>query len=211
MSKNIKLAKKYEWLISPQVYFLSAKILCDNLIKEIKREEFGSGDFYEQYLYRNPVEYLIYPIIYNFKHGIELYLKAIGNICDGAYDINHDLIDLLNTLISKIAKRKQTTKRDKTLQNLNNKVRTIIEKYYFGLYVPAIKHKTCPDKSNMAERYPENKNNIYKIPDLFKFTNNKKEVECWVTEKLLNEIKEDIEEIYSIFEKIAPDITFKRV
>lgn len=132
---------------------------------------------------------MLMPVIFNLKHGVELYLKALimqVNLKQ-EYLLSHDLLFLLNNLIIEIKKVKPKEKN--VLDILDKRIRIKIEKYYFGLYAFS-QYKVNPDINNEAERYPEYQNyNCYKIEKLYKIVGN----------ELLNEIKEDIVTIQKDF------------
>ena len=83
-----------------------------------------------------------------------MYLKGIGNIWDQDYEHSHDLIFLLNTLINKLNKESELSFVSNVLET---KLRPVIDKYYFGLYIPSNNSKNMPDLRNESERYTESK------------------------------------------------------
>jgi len=209
--------KTYNWEVWPQAYFDLAIVGCDWLLDELLNKEYLRSKNSKTHKPIQPVSCVILPIIYNFKHGIELYLKALGILIGGEYDNkNHDLINLLNFLITKIRERSQTSKKDKVLKILDEDARLIIEKYYFGTYLFNNQCKNRSDVSNQAERYPET--NAYKIPDT---------PSCWRAMSLsenkpvnkinVEQIKDDIikfygtDKRYGILRQIGADISFNRI
>ena len=137
----------------------------------------------------NPDYEMLMPVIFNLKHGIELFLKAflMKTNLKQEYPTSHDLLILLNFLISNIINNKPKEK--KVIEILNKDIREIIEKYYYGLYAFS-KYKINPDTNNEAERYPEYRNcNCYKIDNLFDLNYN----------ELLEMIKKDIQYIQKFF------------
>lgn len=126
---------------------------------------------------------MLLPVIFNFKHGMELYLKALIMYfhINEEYPLTHDLFVLFGEL-------KKNSKVYSSL--LDNKFEQIINKYYFGLYYFA-DDECCPDINNEAERYPEYQNkNCYKVDDLVGIDD---------YNKLLIQIKDDIIEAQRIF------------
>jgi len=214
--KEFDKQKGFDWLVWPQAYFDAAIIGCDWLIETSRHEIHGRPKNSEIYQSIQPSQYLVLPIIYNFKHGIEIYLKGLLAVFQGEYDNNnHDLISLLNLLISRIREKgKSSAEKTKILQALDGDVRKIIKRYYFGLYLGGNRYQDCPDIKNQAERYPETKSgDSYDIPDSFS---------CWVQtsvgkEKPLNEIdiesiKDDISKIKSILRNtVGKQISFKKI
>jgi hypothetical protein len=144
--------REYEWLVISQSYFqcalMNARILKEKLsnyaISVDSQSDFCLKKIYGDYL--QSCEYLVFPIIFNFKHGIEIYLKAIAGIQNNKFTKNHDLLDLLEK--AKIE---------------NEKIKCIVNKYGFGhLFLPLNKEF---DKENQFERYPQG--NPYDKLDLF--------------------------------------------
>jgi len=86
--------------------------------------------------YKQVPAYLVFPIIYNFKHGIELYLKVIMGFKNSEFLKKHNIIKLS--------------------QNANikdKKLRDIVNKYGCSkLFLPNNKEQ---DKDNVFERYPQ--------------------------------------------------------
>ena len=149
-------------------------------------------DRYCEFTSANPDYEMLMPIIFNFKHGIELYLKALIMIINPnqEYPVTHDLIFLLNRLIAEIIKlNSQEDVQKDVLDLLDGKMRNTIGKYYFGLYAFS-RYKANPDIYNEAERYPEYQNsNCYKIDGL----RNK------VCKGLIGDIEEDIKNLQKYF------------
>ena len=79
-NKKMNQKKQYKWLILPQMYFLCVQKLCDCLIQKIVHGQYLYEEKEEGMNYYEKLEYsnMIIPIVYNLKHGIELYLKGVG-------------------------------------------------------------------------------------------------------------------------------------
>ncbi len=216
-SKKSDPKKTYDWEVWPQAYFDLAIIGCDWLLNELLNKEYAHSKGSEAHKSIQFADYTILPIVHNFKHGIELYLKALSILVGGEYEgSNHDLITLLNILIVKINGKKQTTKRDEVLKILDEDLRSIIERYYFGTYLSNNRYKARPDVNNQAERYPET--NAYQIPE---------PLLCWRAMSLSKEkptnkidveqIKNDIIKLYGdknkygILRKIGADLSSNRL
>lgn len=183
--KQIKEEKLYDWLIYPKTYFLVAKILCNFLSNERIKKNYLTDDTnnnHKKYRFEESFDYLIMPIIYSFKHGIELYLKGISGNIDRKYNKNHDIKALINSLRCKIEE-------NETVKGELKKLEKLINKYYDGTYIPNI--KSNPDTCNTSERYPQGLG--YEIPQDF-FLKNSID---------LGKINKDIEKALSILrEKI---------
>ena len=144
MNKKISFNKKreYEWLVISQSYFqcalMNARILKEKL-RNFAITESSPLDFCLKKIYGDyPQEhaYLIFPIIFNFKHGIEIYLKSIIGIKNSEFDKNHNLLDLLETANIR-----------------DEKSKCIIRKYAFG-HLLLSRNDKC-DIKNEFERYPQ--------------------------------------------------------
>ena len=92
----------YEWLICSQSFLQCALITARTLKLKLETFQYGAqeGESKQWCLktiygdYAQDCSYLIFPILYNFKHGIELYLKAIIGMDAGGLNKEHDLINL---------------------------------------------------------------------------------------------------------------------
>ena len=109
--KKSDKTKHYNWLMGADMYLATSVILCDEMLKSYvspkdleclnddqkidKRCGFTSC---------NPDYEMLMPAIFNLKHGIELYLKALTMKINPKqeYSQNHDLLILLNSLINEI-------------------------------------------------------------------------------------------------------------
>src|SRR5680860_220525 len=188
-NKKSDKTKHYHWLMGADMFLASSVILCDQMLMSyVSPKKMNCLNNIQQidkrcgFTSANPDYEMLMPVIFNLKHGIELYLKAlimqIG--LEQEYPQSHDLLSLLNSLIEKIGKKQFVESDCKTI--LDEKLRNIIEKYYFGTYAFSV-DQSHPDTNNEAERYPEYRNNVcYKIDELHKKVHN----------ELLNEIKGDI-------------------
>lgn len=186
--KNIKKSPKEtlpDWSFFPQFYFLSAKVLCKQLQK---RANFINESRESSYVTNcqicedngfplHPNYYLIFPIIFNLKHGIELCIKSLSHLDYDGYLPKHDYKELFDCLIKDV----KNTNNKAIFEKLKKETWPIIKKYYFGTYIPE-NMEWDADIQNQAERYPHRKN-CYKIPYNYD----------WVTESLVNMIIDDID------------------
>jgi hypothetical protein len=121
MTLSIKrINEGYEWIRGAQSFFLSSLICCDSLILELKRRKTNKHLYREKYDFGFCSGNLIFPIIFDFKHGIELYIKGMGNIWDNSKEFNHNLEDLLKKLREKILKKRGKRKEKENLQYRNS-------------------------------------------------------------------------------------------
>lgn len=192
MSSSV--GKNYNWLMGADMYLATSIILCDEMLKSYISPIPSFNNIHQidkrcGFTSLNPDYEMIIPIIFNLKHGIELYLKALTMKIrpDSKYSYSHDLIFLLNNLIKEIKIKDD----DILSQTLDKKLRNIIKKYYFGMYIPPNK-STQPDVLNEAERYPSHRNiNCYKIEKLHDINMfnllNKTKKDCVDLQKLFRE------------------------
>lgn len=166
--------REYEWLIISQSYLQCALMNARILSKKFQTHEFAISqesplgyclkEIYGDYL-QSP-EYLIFPILFDFKHGMEIYLKSMIGITDSSFSEGHNLIDFLNKA------------------NIEDeKIKNIIKKYAFSnLFLPD--NKVC-DTENEFERYPQCKKKRNPYYDL--------EIESNITQEKIGELIKDIE------------------
>lgn len=101
MSLHTKEDEKYQWLSFAQSYLLLAREACQELLdsRTIKHSKAVGVDWHLPY---QPVDLFI-PIIFNIKHGIEIFLKTLCLISGKKYiGDSHDLYQLFNDLKTKI-------------------------------------------------------------------------------------------------------------
>lgn len=134
--------RRYDWFMVPQSYFQCALIGARILNKKISTFAISEGSPLDYCLkeiygdYSQSPEYLIFPILFNFKHGIEIYLKCIIGMEKSEFFKNHNLLNLFEK--AKIE---------------NEEIKSIIEKYTFSrLLLP---NNEKPDTENQFERYPQ--------------------------------------------------------
>lgn len=203
--------REYEWLVISQSYFqcalMNARILKEEL-RNFAITEDSPLDFCLKKIYGDyPQEpaYLIFPIIFNFKHGIEIYLKAITGIKKSEFDKNHNLLDLLETAGIK-----------------DEKSKCIIRKYAFS-HLLLSRNEKC-DVKNEFERYPQgspyddswlfpavnNNGQIVNEPENMGFEDyikwmqeNNLEIKSVITKEKVEELIEDIEFLMLGLRKIS--------
>ncbi len=150
-----KINDVYDWKILSESYFLCATICCDSLLDELKNIEEKSLHCYnyeKNFKFKFSAGNLIKPVVFSFKHGVELYLKGLGKLWNVEPAHKHDLLFLKQYVID------QT--QDINMVEVLEKLWTTLIKYYSGEYLGLVHPKS--DKMNEAERYPEG--NGYKIP-----------------------------------------------
>lgn len=163
MPASIKFNHKrgYEWLLIAQSYFQCALISARILNKRLSKFALAEGSYLEYCLneiygnYPQEPAYLIFPILFNFKHGIEIYLKSIIGTTNSEFPKNHNLLTLLEGA------------------NIEDEeIKHIIDKYALGhLFLPT---NQAYDTENQFERYPQG--SAYDSLELFPTINDKGEV-----------------------------------
>lgn len=208
-SKTSKSNKHYDWAIMPNSYIATALLLNEQLLKYTNDFNIPIGsEIFKMLKFSSshPNYELVLPMVFNFKHGIELSVKYLGVVDYGKYQNCHDLKELTQLLKSEA----KGTRNQKVVDDLYFKIWPIIKKYYYGRYIPLKRKSGAPDRDNQAERYPEyegklkgkNRQKVYRIPDRGE----------WVTKSVLSSIKKDIEIIEKSFadaeRKIQPSKKF---
>lgn len=179
-SEKFNNDQKYDWLIISQSYFQCA-LMNARVLKE-KLSEYGASRYLNQIYgnYQQSPEYLIFPILFNFKHGIEIYLKAVIGIKNSKFTKGHNLIAIL-------AEAGIT----------DFKIKCIVEKYAYSRLL-LINNEKC-DTENQFERYPQG--NPYDNLELFSIEMNKKYADNFYAK--INELIDDIEYLYKNIRDIA--------
>lgn len=178
--KKSDRSKHYNWVVAPDAYLATALLLCKKIPRSFPGDNIVCGSVICSELgfeSHHPDYEFIYPIVYNFKHGVELYLKGLGCCSHEEYSEIHDLQELFDYIIGSA----KTEKNQELFQKLKNDVWPTIKKYYFGTYIPHINTEGKPDKSNEAERYPETKSSY-----------DPKDAYLWVKNSVLDQLEKDI-------------------
>lgn len=141
LKENFDKKRSYDWLIVAQSY-LEMVLFSTRFLMELKTPYArGKGPITDlidrlKGTYYQDDNYLIFPILYNFKHGIELYLKAIEGIPNQEFTRGHNLEELTKILGSEVPK-----------------VKKIIEKYAYCQFL--LPENDRLDDQNQFERYPQ--------------------------------------------------------
>src|SRR5665213_77261 len=94
----------YDWMVMPDSYFAAALLCCEALLHSGRppdiatRRILGNKAFTN---FRSPHKNyeLIRPLVFNFKQGIELYVKGLAGMLVGEYIFNHDIRDIFEQAI----------------------------------------------------------------------------------------------------------------
>lgn len=159
---------KDDWIIFSQSYLQIAKLACQELIEPKHNKRHNDSTFWKYH-----IEDLIIPIIYNIKHGIEIFIKTIGLIVDNKYEEGHDIHKLFDGLKQKIEKlnlKPHTIECDKiTQKDINNfpthvdEIEKLVKEFYEIRFLkPGIRNNfvVC-DSMNDIFRYPKNKAHVH--------------------------------------------------
>lgn len=178
-------------MVSPDAYIATALHLCQQINLNGDSENIVMDSSFFRGLTRSshPNYELIFPIIFNLKHGIELYLKGLGCIDHHSYRTIHDFHELFDFIIGEAS-----VKNAAHLKKMKDETWGTIKKYYYGTYIPSNTIESKPDTMNDAERYPEG--TAYPIPDPF----------VWVSSGVLKEIETDIKYLEEKFAQCKKDI-----
>ena len=173
-------------------YLATAKILLERLIEYIEKNkpiEEGSSP-----------HHLLYPAIFCFKHGAELWLKNIQLIVNKKpNDKTHDIIELTKFLAGEISIG-ETKNRLQAVNHLKI-IMEIMFPYYTGSYLGADNKK--PDINNEAERFPQSKNlEVYCPADYLSFKVEDNNRVKKIAAQTLNDIKSFKEQIMDLFSVI---------
>ncbi len=174
--KSKKIATKvswYEWIIYAQSYLKMAEIG----VRELEDQNYVKRGMDRYFFYENKL--LLIPIIWNFKHAIELVIKTLGIAVDKQYLKNHDFVELRDDLKQSLQKLKI-----KKIEKIEDLVE-IIDKYYRCEFwdKKIIKTGTILDVENDIFRYPENRAFFFFDPQMLK------DISSRETEDLSDDIK----------------------
>lgn len=161
--------KKYDWAIFAQSYFLISRLACQELL--ITRKDKHSKSSELAILYQ-PAD-LYVSILFNIKHGIEVFIKTLSVFAYGEYEEGHDIKTLFSNAKDKISRLKLTPRQkgfyddvsqddiDASLKDLGQIEKLVL--YFFELGF--LKQKlggnfVINDSLNDVLRYPDNKASI---------------------------------------------------
>lgn len=143
---------------------------------------------------RKEADVIIYPILFNANHGIEVYLKAICwslntllNNQSKPFSTHHNLMNLLNDVKSLVT---QYDSNEENLETFNNRIEPL-EKYLKEIY-------------SKIEKISANGKKLYNI-DFSRYTLDiKNEPQFYITE--LDNVVIDLENFSEVFHKIHQDL-----
>jgi hypothetical protein len=155
-----------DWVIFSQSYLFLAKLGCQELI-ELNHKKYRNYDY--------QVDDLFVPILFNIKHGIEIYIKTLCILLSNKYnDKEHDINKLFEELEVKANaesgklkpgayEKNIITQKDIDDLPLNiSEIKVLVSEFYTLNF---LKNKidnrfTIYDKKNDFLRYPDNKASV---------------------------------------------------
>jgi HEPN domain-containing protein len=194
----MKKADKYDWLEFAQSFLLLAKLACQELedAREKKHSKITRFDPPEMNFSYQHTD-LFVPIVFNVKHGLEVFVKTLKIISTKNYKEGHDLKDLFSNLKDSLPKKIKPIKDQRgnkvTQEDIDNissnldDIEKLVLKYYHCEFINSgQKVVNIYDKMNDVFRYPDNKAETKINFDL-------------VDENLIKDIHGDIDNIYRFF------------
>lgn len=207
MSKKIKsTATQYDWLTFAFSFLCLAKIGCMELVdQKYRKHEINAKSKYGLNTEYNQKTLLI-SIIFNVKHSLEVFIKALDVATGGNYETDHNIDTLFEKAKNKINNKLKGKGFKKVVQKAFEELKLIIKKYFnCEMIKDSLKNISFPirDTKNTLFRYPE-----VEIPvkinlnfmDIFKNFDNKKIIMFQKNDKSL---EADIEEIKKNFLAIS--------
>jgi hypothetical protein len=190
--KNFKkIDKNFDYIYFSRAYLIIAYSGIENREKNTLAEN-------EELIYEISHEnnYIIAPILYNIKHAIELFIKAISKIFelnDKDFENKHDLKILFSKIKIKLNK-------NHNIQSSIEELEKLIIKYHQNKFIDKkLKNNfSMEDEKNDVFRYPDNKAKI----DL----NFEKIFSQFKEKDFSEEIKNDIQQFYKLFYDIGREI-----
>ena len=161
--------KKYDWAIFAQSYFLISRLACQELLSTRMDKHSKSSKLVTLY---QPAD-LYVSILFNIKHGIEVFIKTLSVFAYGEYEEVHDIKILFSNAKEKISRLKLMPRQkgfyddvsqadiDASLNDLEQIEKLVL--YFFELEF--LKQKlgsnfVINDTHNDVLRYPDNKASI---------------------------------------------------
>lgn len=158
--------KKYDWVIFAQSYFLLARLACQELLSAREKKHSKNKNLDTPY---QPAD-LYVSILFNIKHGIEVFIKALSLFAYGEYRKGHDIHQLFTEVKQEISKLKLTLPQKvyydaATQDDIDNSSKDLdqiefLVSYFYNLELLKSKigrNYKINDAQNDFLRYPENK------------------------------------------------------
>lgn len=147
--RNFAVSSKQKWVLYARSYLSIARIAIEELDQQkyIRKTSFEYSFSYEDRL-------LLIPIIYNFKHAIELTVKSLGIAVDKQFINSHALNELDSVFHSAISQSGLEVSKPDKIHDLSQ----ILTKYYKLEFwdKKLVTKGTVTDKKNDIFRFPKN-------------------------------------------------------
>jgi hypothetical protein len=169
MKKESDRTRKYDWAIFAQSYFLIARLACQELLSSQGKRLSKNQKIDIPY---TPAD-LFVAILFNIKHGIEVYIKTLSVFAYGEYNPHHDIYELFTEVKRRILDLKlkpdnspyyDAVTQDEIDSEINDfgEIETLVL-YFYNLDLLRSKMGQCfilKDAQNDVFRYPSNKAEI---------------------------------------------------
>ncbi|OGG61312.1 hypothetical protein A3C87_01095 [Candidatus Kaiserbacteria bacterium RIFCSPHIGHO2_02_FULL_49_34] len=99
IKKENNKQRKYDWVVFAQSYFLISRLACQELLSDSEKKYSKSNERDNPY----QPEDLYVSILFNIKHGIEVFTKALSIFAYGEYEEGHDIKILFDNAKQKIS------------------------------------------------------------------------------------------------------------
>ena len=140
---------EYDWIIFAQSYFYIARLACQELLLEDNKEKHNKNLSSSIGLHYRPADLYI-AILFNIKHGIEIFIKSLSILDVEEYERGHDTHILFQNF-----KKRGVIKLD--TKDLEEMEELIIYFYKPSFLKPKIEEfYEITDTENDIFRYPDN-------------------------------------------------------
>lgn len=184
---------EFDWIMFAQSYFYIARLACQELLDD--RSEKHNRSLSDSINLSYKTANLYVAILFNIKHGIEVFIKSLGILDFGEYEEGHDI----HVLFQNLKKRMETKLSSGDLDEM--------EKLIIYFYKPNFLKRKVKDFYEIADI----KNDIFRYPD-----NNAKIQISWelildlFDESDVKEIKDNLDKLLGLFNKAGFNIENKK-
>lgn len=139
---------EFDWLIFAQSYFYIARLACQELLD--RREEKHNRSLDDNIKLSYKTSNLYVAILFNVKHGVEVFIKFLSILDFGEYEEGHNIHDLFLRFRKKVSGKLEKEDLDK--------MEELIQHFYkLEFLKPKIKEfYEISDIQNDIFRYPDN-------------------------------------------------------
>lgn len=193
---------KYDWLGFAQSFLLLSKLACQEL-EDKRKDKHSKTTRCDPPKFNLPYTHfdLFISIVFNVKHGLEVFIKTLRFISSGDYKTGHDIKELFDDLKKNLPERIKPSKDiegngiteggiDAIPDKLGDLEKLILKYYHCDFLNENKRVADIYDEMNDVFRYPENKAKVKIDLDL-------------VNEESIRAIHEDIDKIYRLFNDLG--------